>query len=398
MSAKPFSGVTIVDFTRMLAGPFASHQLALLGANVIKVESFGGDDIRNEFISKDLGKRGMSSIFSAVNVNKRSVRIDLKKPEGVEIVKRLVKKADIVLENFRPGVMESLGIGYEALSAINPRLIYCAISGFGQSGPERRTASFDGMIQATSGLMSITGHKDGGPMRAGFAACDIIAGGTGAFAMASALFQRTHTGKGQFVDVAMLDATVNYLTQQICEYTLAGVRHTQAGNLTVSRKPTGDRFKTGDGHLVLAALMGHQFSSLMRTIGRADALDDPRFVNWDSRIEHSAALREIIEGALATADSRTWEKRLRDADVPCARIWTIAEVVEHPQLSHRDVLQKVEGPDGPVTMVGSGFRLAHGGGEVKRMAPALGEDTDEVLAEAGYSTTDIEGLRTANVV
>ena len=206
--SKPFTGVRILDFTRYLAGPYGTYQLALLGADVIKLESHEGDESRHLLISKEWADRKMASSFLAVNANKRSITLDLRKQGAVDIVKRLVTTADVVWENFRPGVMERLGLGYDALAAINPRLIYCAVSGFGHTGPERTTAAFDGKLQAMSGIMSITGDPAGGPMRAGFALCDSFGGMTAALAVSSALYQRTHTGRGQFVDVAMLDAAL----------------------------------------------------------------------------------------------------------------------------------------------------------------------------------------------
>lgn len=395
---RPFSNVKVLDFTRMLAGPFASCQLAILGAEVIKVESLEGDDTRNEYLGNGKTSHSRSSIFDAVNLNKKSIRLNLRKKEGVEIAKKLASNSDVVLENFRPGVMKRLGLGYEDLAVLNPRLIYCAVSGFGQEGPESNTAAFDGMIQATSGLMSLTGTEESGPMRAGFAACDVIAGATAAFALASALYQRTHTNKGQFVDVAMLDATMSFLRQQISEYTLAGILHGPAGNLTVSRKPTGDRFPTGRGFLVLAALSEKQFSSLMKEIGEEKALEDPRFSDWSSRIANSSDLRKIIEGALQTADAGAWESRLRAVDVPCARVWSISEVVNHPQLSAREVLQTVATPDGPRTLVGSGFKLAHGSGKVEALAPDLGEHTEQVLYSLGLTDSEIAELRSNEVI
>ena len=248
----------------------------------------------------------------------------------------------MVWENFRPGVMDRLGLGYEALSRLNPRLIYCAVSGFGHTGPERTTAAFDGKLQAMSGIMSITGEPAGGPMRAGFAICDTIGGMTAALAVASALYQRTHTGKGQFVDVAMLDAALAFIPGPVSEWTVAGIEQKQIGNGSVSRKPTANRFRAKDSFLVLAVLTEPQWVRLMTAIGRADALDDPRFKDWASRTANFPALREVIEGALASDDAKTWEARLTKADVPCSSIWRIDEIVEHPQLEHRDVLQTVE--------------------------------------------------------
>ena len=201
---KPFAGIRVLDFTRYVAGPFGSYQLALLGADVIKIESRSGDEMRRTQLSKEWSDRGLAPSFMGLNANKRSLTLDLTKPKAAGIVQRLAERADVVWENFRPGVMEKFVLGYDALSQVNPRLIYCAVSGFGQTGPERQTAAFDGKMQAMSGIMSITGHEEMGPTRAGFALCDTIGGMTGAFAVASAPFQRAQTGKGQLVDVAML--------------------------------------------------------------------------------------------------------------------------------------------------------------------------------------------------
>ena len=396
--SKPFAGVRILDFTRYLAGPYGTYQLALLGADVVKIESRGGDETRSQLVSPEWAERKMPPGFLAVNGNKRSITLDLRRPEAVEVVKRLAAKADVVWENFRPGVMDKLGLGYEALSSINSRLIYCAVSGFGHTGPERATAAFDGKLQAMSGIMSITGEPAGGPMRAGFAICDTIGGMTAALAVASALYQRTHTRQGQFVDVAMLDAALAFIPGPVSEYTVAGIEQRQIGNGSVSRKPTANRFRARDGYIVLAVLTERQFVSLMRTIGRAEALDDPRFKDWAARTDNVAALREVIESGLAADDPKSWEARLSAADVPCARIWTIDEIVEHPQLEHRDVLQTVDSRYGPMRLVGAGFRLAHGSPGIDREPPMLGEHTDEILAEAGYARAEIERLRRDAVI
>jgi crotonobetainyl-CoA:carnitine CoA-transferase CaiB-like acyl-CoA transferase len=395
---KPFAGVRILDFTRYLAGPYGTYQLALLGADVIKIESREGDESRHLLISKAWADRKMASSFLAVNANKRSLTLDLRKPEAVEVVKRLVPTADVVWENFRPGVMERLGLGHETLAALNPRLIYCAVSGFGHTGPERTTAAFDGKLQAMSGIMSITGDPAGGPMRAGFAICDTIGGMTAALAVSSALYQRTHTGRGQFVDVAMLDAALAFIPGPVSEYTVAGIEQRQIGNGSVSRKPTAHRFRAGSGYIVLAVLTDRQFASLMRTIGRADALEDPRFKDWRARTDNAAALREVIEAALAEDEPKSWEARLTAADVPCSTVWTIDEITRHPQLDHRDVLQTIDTRYGPMRLVGAGFRLAHGGPGIEREPPTLGEHTDEILRDAGYTPTEIQALRRDAVV
>ena len=395
---KPFAGIRILDFTRYLAGPFGTYQLALLGAEVIKIEPKSGDEMRFTQLSPEWTAKGLGPSFLGINANKRSLTLDLSKQKAVEIVKKLAGAADVVWENFRPGVMERFGLGYEALRGVNPRLIYCAISGFGQEGPERGTAAFDGKLQAMSGIMSITGHADKGPTRAGFALCDTIAGMTSAFAVASALFQRSHTGLGQFVDVAMLDAALSFLSPQVAEYTVTGHKHRQYGNLSTTGKVTGSRFKAGEGDLMLSVMTEKQFSNLMRALGCEGALDDPRFADWPSRTANEPALRAIIEEVLAGDSARNWETRLTAADVPCAAIWAISEIVHHPQLDHREVLQHVDSPNGPLTLAGSGFRLEHDGGGIDRPPPTLGEHTDEVLAEAGYDAAEIKALREEGVV
>jgi crotonobetainyl-CoA:carnitine CoA-transferase CaiB-like acyl-CoA transferase len=396
--SKPFAGVKILDFTRVLAGPYGSYQLALLGADVIKVESRDGDDMRFGNRANDWEKRGLAAPWVAVNAGKRSITLDLKKPKALEVIKRLVGKADVVMENFRPGVMDKLGIGYETLKAINPRLIYCAVSGFGQVGPQRATAAFDGMIQAMSGLMSITGFEANGPTRVGFAGADVMSGATAAFGVASALYQRTHTGKGQLVDVAMIDAVMGYLAQQFTEHLMTGRVHGQAANLSVTRKPTGNLFKTKDGWMVLAVMTDPQFQRLMKVLGRAEALADPRFVDWPTRIENNLALHAIVEEAMKQETSATWVERFAKNDVPAGQVLSIPETVQLDLFQHRTVLQTVETDHGPIKVIGSGFRLEHGGGSVERPPATLGEHTDEVLGEAGYSAADIAEMRSGKVV
>jgi crotonobetainyl-CoA:carnitine CoA-transferase CaiB-like acyl-CoA transferase len=396
---KPFAGVRIIDFTRYLAGPFGTYQMALLGADVIKIEPKSGDEMRlSSSVSPELSGQKLGPSFLGVNANKRSLTLDLTRPKAVEIVKQLTARADVVWENFRPGVMDRFGLGYEVLRGINPRLIYCAVSGFGQNGPERGTAAFDGKLQAMSGIMSITGHPEMGPTRAGFALCDTIGGMTAAFAVASALYQRRDTGIGQFVDVAMLDAALAFMAGPVAEYTVADHQHRQYGNLSTTGKVTGNRFKAGEGDLMLAVMTEKQFAALMRGLGRAELLTDPRFADWPSRSRNEPALRAIIEEALAGADAKTWEKRLTAADVPCASIWRISEIVHHPQLAHREVLQRVDAPYGELTLVGSGFQLEHDGGGIDRPPPMIGEHSAEILAELGYGDDAVAALRDEGVV
>jgi crotonobetainyl-CoA:carnitine CoA-transferase CaiB-like acyl-CoA transferase len=397
-TGRPFSGIRILDFTQVLAGPYASYQLALLGADVIKIERRGGEDMRRTPLSREWSDRNMAPPFIAVNGNKKSLTLDLQKPAARDIVLKLAAKADVVMENFRAGVMDRLGLGYEALSAINPKLIYCAISGFGQTGPASNEAGYDGKIQAMSGVMAITGHEQMGPTRAGFAVCDVLSGATGAFAISSALFQRTHTGKGQFLDVSMLEASLAFLTTQVADYTVAGHHQGQAGNQAISRKVTANLFRAKDSFLLLAVNDEKQYRSLMTGIGRSDVLEDPRFGDWFSRKANETELRNIIEAALAADDAKTWERRLNDAGAPCASIWKVEEIIDHPQIVARNVMQTVDSPYGSLRLMGSGFQMAHGGGKLDTLAPEVGADTDAVLAEIGYDAAAIAALRADAII
>jgi len=395
---RPFEGVKILDFTQVLAGPYASYQLALLGADVIKVERREGEDMRRAPLSRDWAERGLAPAFQAVNGNKRSLTLDLQEPDAIAIVRKLAAQVDIVMENFRPGVMDRLGIGYEALSTINPKLIYCAVSGFGQTGPDRLRPGYDGKMQALSGIMAITGHPETGPTRAGFAVCDVLSGATAAFAVSSALYQRDRTGKGQFVDVSMLEATLAFLSGQIADWSVAGHRQQLSGNQAVSRKTTANLFRAGDGYILLAVNNEKQYRALMSAIGREDTLSDSRFADWFARNENEPALRAIIEEALAKKSPREWETILEDAGAPCASIWTIEEIIDHPQIKARGAIQELDTPYGRLRFAGSGFQLAHGGGKLDRMAPELGADTDAVLDELGYDAAAIAELRKRAIV
>ncbi|MBI5260699.1 MAG: CoA transferase [Bradyrhizobium sp.] len=396
--SRPFEGVKILDFTQVLAGPYASYQLALLGADVIKIERREGEDMRRTPLSREWADRGLAPGWQAVNGNKRSLTLDLARPEAIAIIQQLATQADVVMENFRPGVMDKLGIGYAALSAINPRLVYCAISGFGQTGPDSLRAGYDGKIQAMSGIMAITGHEETGPTRAGFAVCDVLSGATAAFGVSSALYQRDRTGKGQMVDVSMLEATLAFLSGQIADWSVAGHRQQLSGNQAVSRRVTANLFKAGEGYLLLAVNNDKQYEALMRTIGREDTLKDPRFADWFARQENEPALRAIIEEALAKKDAREWEDILEAAGAPCASIWKIEEIIDHPQVVARGAIQEIDTPYGRLRFAASGFQLAHGGGRLDRMAPELGADTDAILDSLGYDAEAIANLRAREIV
>jgi crotonobetainyl-CoA:carnitine CoA-transferase CaiB-like acyl-CoA transferase len=302
------------------------------------------------------------------------------------------------MENFRPGVMDKLGIGYLSLQAINPQIIYCAVSGFGQDGPERTTAAYDGKIQAMSGIMSVTGHPETGPTRAGFAVCDAIGGMTAAFAISSALYQRTHTQRGQFIDVAMLDASLSFLCAYVTDYTVGGHIQRQSGNRAQSRLPTADVFRVKNGYILLPVNNEKQFAALAKAIERPELISDHRFRSWPARLANETALRSTIENALAQADEKTWEARLSNADVPCSRVWTIPEIVAHPQVAARGVLQSIDSRYGTMVLVGTGFKLAHGGGSVETAPGLPGENSEAILADVEYTNAEIAAFRREGVV
>ena len=396
---RPFEGVKILDFTQVLAGPFASYQLALLGADVIKVERREGEDARRNPLSREWAARGAAPSWMAVNNNKRSLTLDLQKPDAIGIIKRLAEEADVVMENFRPGVMDRLGIGYEALSKINPRLIYASVSGFGHTGPDSGEAGYDGRIQAMSGIMAMTGHPGQDPLRAGFAICDILSGMTAAYGVSSALFQRTHTGRGQKVDVSMLDATLAFLGGQVADWTVGGHQQKQYGNQAVSRRATANLFKAKGGHLLLAVNNDKQYAALVKTLGIAEQVaTDPRFADWFLRLENTEALRAVIEAALATDTAANWEETLNAAGAPCARIWRVDEVIEHRQVKARGKIQTLETAWGPLRFATNGFVLAHGDARLERAAPAIGAHTDEILRSAGFGEAEIAALRANQVI
>ena len=395
---KPFDGVRVLDFTQVFAGPLASYQLSILGADVIKVERPDGEDMRGTPRHADQVNLKTAPGWIAINTNKRNIALDLKNPTAIEIIRRLAVDADVVMENFRPGVMDRLGIGYEILSEINPRLIYCCVSGFGREGPLKNEPSYDGKIQAMSGIMSVTGREEDGPMRAGFAVCDATAGITAAFGVASALFQRTHTDKGQLVDVAMYDSALTVQAPAVADFTITGREHKSYGNRAISGRPTADLFPVKDGSILLAVNNEKQFIALMQAIGCEYVLEDPRFVDWSQRLKNERELVEIITDVFAEADAAAWEAKLLDHDVPCAQIQSVGEAVNHPQLRHRDYMQTIDSPDGPVTLATTGFRLAHGDASLERGFAQIGEHTEKVLGEAGFSAEEISRFREDGVI
>ncbi|RUU92487.1 CoA transferase [Mesorhizobium sp. M7A.F.Ca.MR.176.00.0.0] len=378
------SGIRVLDLTNVLAGPYCAYQLALLGADVIKVEApQGGDLARQLGGSPKLNSAGMGASFLAQNAGKRSVVLDLKQQADRERFFDLVASADALVENFRPGVMDRLGLGYEALKTVRPGLVYCAISGFGQTGPMRDNPAYDQIIQGLSGIMSITGTPETAPLRVGYPVADTLGGLVGAFAITSALVRQKTSGEGAFLDVSMLECTLSALGWPVSNYLTAGIDPKPMGNENMTAAPSGT-FRTGDGLVNIAANKQEQFVALCRLIGRPELASDVRFAERETRKRNRAALKVEIEDALADASAAAWEEMLNRAGVPAGRVLTIPQVLAEPQVLERRVtanFDDVAGMDKPLTVLRGGFMVDGEAPLPTKPPPALGEHMGEVFAD-----------------
>lgn len=376
-AAGPLSGITVIDLTRVLAGPYCTMVLADLGARVIKVETpESGDDARH--IGPFLGDR--SAYFMSLNRGKESIALDLKDARDRETLDRLLARADVLVENFRPGTLEALGYGWDALHARYPRLIYAAASGFGQTGPLAGRPAYDLVVQAMGGIMSLTGHTGGPPARVGTSIGDIAAGLFAAIGVNAALFHRERTGKGVMIDVAMLDCQLAILENALARYAATGEVPEPLGARHASITPF-DAFRTKDGYIVIAAGNDRLFARLCESAGRRELADNPLFRTNELRTQHSSALKDELESALATKTCGEWLALLEAAGIPCGPINTIAEVLDLPQLAARNMIVTVDDPEaGKVVVAGNPIKMSgFPDPSTREVAPALDADRAEIM-------------------
>ncbi|MDR3532340.1 MAG: CaiB/BaiF CoA-transferase family protein [Rhodopila sp.] len=394
--ARPFEGIRIIDITHVLAGPFAAYQLGLMGADVIKVEHPDDpDQSRDSGTDNDLNHAGMGTGFLTQGSNKRAITLNLKTEQGRAILKKLVATADVLVENYRPGAFEALGLGYEDLRKINPKLIYASFSAFGQDGPKRVRTAYDHVIQSTSGIMAMTGTPEVNPIKIGAPAIDYATGTMGAYALSAALFQRERTGQGQRIDMAMLDVAMILMASHVTGYLRNGKHPKPSGN----RMPhaTSMAYETADGMVMLGASNLCQQKRLWTVLERPDLI---KRTNDERDADHDREAHTLAE-IMLTRSAAEWEVFLQERHVPASRVRTMGEALEDPQIASRGLLHRHEqapGIEGSFTVPVAAFKFEHDGPRVDRPPPMFGQHNDEVLTELGYSEADIAGFRSAKVI
>jgi formyl-CoA transferase len=399
MAMPMLTGVRVLDLTNVLSGPFATLHLALLGAEVIKVENPAEGDLARKLGNVPrLSKELMGTSFLAQNANKKSLTLNLKEKDARDIFRKLAKTADVVVENFRPGVMDRLGLSWTALREINPRLIYCAISGFGQTGPDAMKPAYDQIIQGLSGVMDVNGDERLHPLRCGFPVCDTVGGLTAAFAIMAALYHRERSGEGQLVDVALLDAIMPLMGWVAANLLIGNEAPVPMGNENFTAAPSGT-FATGDGHINIAANKQEQWEALTEVLGVERLRDDPRFRERDARKKNRKALTEELEPALRKDTTAHWVEALNARDVPSGAILGLQEALAQAQLRHRETLGAVptEGI-GELKLFNLSAKFEKTPGRITAPPPRLGAHTDEILTGIGCSKAEIASLRERKVV
>ncbi len=396
---KILENIKVLDLTNVLSGPFATLHLSLLGAEVIKIENPKDGDLARKLGSKsEYNNLLMGTSFLAQNANKKSLTLNLKFDEGKEIFKKLVAESDVIVENFRPKVMDRLGLGYDELVKINPKIIYCAISGFGQDGPDADKPAYDQIIQGLSGVMAINGDQTLNPLRSGFPVCDTVGGLNAAFAIMSALFHRERTGEGQFIDIAMLDSIMPLMGWVVSNWLLAGQAPQLLGNDNFTAAPSGV-FKTKDGSMNIAANKQEQWEQLCNLIGIPELIEDPRFKERDTRKKNRFELTPIIEKVLQTKETSFWVELFNNNGIPSGEILSFAEALDQAQIKHRQTFNNVNVPGiGDVPLFNLTAKFSKTPGFVENPPPLLGEHTIEILTKIGYNQDEIDLLKSKQVI
>jgi crotonobetainyl-CoA:carnitine CoA-transferase CaiB-like acyl-CoA transferase len=395
-SAAPLAGIRVLDLSRALAGPFCTMMLADLGADVVKVEPPGHGDETREWGPPFVN--GESAYFMSVNRNKRSIVIDLKTKEGVDVLRRLAKRSDVFVENFRPGTTEKLGVGYDDIRKVNPKIIYCSISGFGQTGPYKDRAGYDLVIFAESGQMSITGEQGRPPVKAGVAVSDIGAGMYGAFAVSSALLGRSRTGKGEHIDVSLFEGQISWLTYQAGSYFATGKDPERLGSAHPTIAPY-QAFRASDGYFVIAVGNDQLWHSFCAVIGRPELEKDPRFTSNPTRVRNRVELEKVLSEVFAGESATDWLSKLRKAGVPCGAINSLSQVFADPQSEARGVVLEVDHKKaGKIRQLNMPFKMDGFRFKISHPPPTLGEHTAGILKEAGYSKAQIAKLLRSGAV
>jgi len=389
------TGIRVLDLTRILAGPFCSMLLADMGADIIKVETPGeGDPVRHQGVIRD----GLSWYFAAYNRNKRSITLDLRSGEGREVLENLIRQSDVLVENYRPGILANMGFDEARLRELKPDLVYCNITGFGTSGPYRDRPAFDFIAQAMSGFMSVTGAPEGEPVRAGPPISDLVAGLYGALGICAALVGRSRTGTGDTVGASLTNGLISFLSFLAANYFASGTPPLRTGNDHGIASPYG-LFRTRDGEVAIAPSTEIVYRKLLDAIGAPELRHHPDFLTNEKRVKNRAAINAAIEARLRGNTSEHWIAVLNGAGVPCGRVMNLAEVFADPQVREQEMVLTVDHPGhGPVEMLGFPLKFSANPCRVRRPAPRLGADTDDVLREAGLTQTMIDNLRAKGIV